>query len=65
MSLPWWVKPSIGVANLFVFIGALVAASFIGTDTLVATMMGIAGANATNVVSYYFGSSHSAEKKDG
>lgn len=63
--LPWWARPVLGIINILIFVAALIGAFLSKNEQIELMLVGAVVANATNVMSYYFGTSHSAEKKDG
>lgn len=59
-----WAQPSLGAVQQIVFVAALGLAYLSGDSNALTLMYGAVIANATTVISYYFGSSKSSQAKD-
>lgn len=60
---PIWAKPSIAVYSLSLFVLGLGVAWWAKNDSALTLMEGAIVANATTVISYYFGSSSGSAAK--
>ena len=57
LQTPWWIPPILAVLVETIFAGVLVATFYINDTSLQAALFGIAAAQATEAIRYFFSSS--------